>query len=85
MLGHPASTPPARMNAPPTLRENSPKAEIKLSSMCATPHENQSQSQIPPELLPPETPFRLQLAPDPFKLNFFDIFGNSKAFHNVST
>ena len=29
--------------------------------------------------------FDSELAPDPFKLNFFDNFGNSNAFHTVLT
>ena len=29
--------------------------------------------------------FDSELPPDPFKLNFFDNFGNSKAFHTVLT
>ena len=29
--------------------------------------------------------FFLKLAPDPFKLNFFDIFDNSEVFHTVLT
>ena len=29
--------------------------------------------------------FLFKLTPDPFKPDFFDIFGNSKAFHTVLT
>ena len=37
------------------------------------------------ELLSLETFFDSNSSPDPFKPNFFDTFGNSKAFHTVLT
>ena len=43
----PAPSPPPKTKAPPTLEENPPKKEINPPQLCATPHENQSQPQIP--------------------------------------
>ena len=43
----PAPSPPSKTKAPPTLEENPPKKEINPPQLCATPHENQSQPQIP--------------------------------------
>ena len=37
------------------------------------------------ELLSPETIFWISLAPDLFRLNFFEVFCNSNTFHTVST
>ena len=48
-----AKSPPPKMKAPPTLEENSRKIEIESLPPCTTPHENQSQPQIPRE--PPQT------------------------------
>ena len=48
---HPAPPPsPAKIKAPPALKENSPKIETNpppFPPRCAPAHENQSQSQIP--------------------------------------
>ena len=56
----PAPSLHAKVKVLPILAENFPKTEINPPPphpppLCATPHENQSQSQIPREPPPPET------------------------------
>ena len=80
---------PHRMAAqppvPPLKLENPWKPVIQPPPLCATPHQNWSQSQIPRESLSPESLFWFYLAPDPFKLNFSDSFGNLRTFHTALT
>ena len=59
--------------------------EIKRFPYCAISHGNQSQSQIFCEWLSLKSVFCLQLRPGRFKHNFFDLFGNSNAFHTILT